>query len=299
MGFRADVEPAVGKVDYSLPWQDLYTRAARALLKEARLAVLHLCAPGKERHQHDLPSWVPDWTESIPAPLAQLPYKYSACGKTSQIVPDDDSTQELVPSGVRVARISDLRDPWYLPPDSNDLLAEPSIRLPARRWSQDIRSLAFSLPNLTDADRKEIAMRTTLADRHVNNAGPLDRLEFGDKPGYEAFLNYISLPLSSEPGYSRDAVFAAMFATGGYLTAMLAAVPNRRPFKSDLDHLGIAPETAEVGDVICILHGATVPFILRPEANGRYRLLREAYVHGIIDGEFIDTAPATEQFTLC
>ena len=60
-----------------------------------------------------------------------------------------------------------------------------------------------------------------------------------------------------------------------------------------------APETAVVGDVVCIFHGAEVPFVLRPEANDRYRLLGEAYVHGIMDGEFMDTAPAIESFILC
>lgn len=38
------------------------------------------------------------------------------------------------------------------------------------------------------------------------------------------------------------------------------------------------------GDICCILFGAPVPFVLRPAGNG-YRLVGEAYVHGIMKGE--------------
>ncbi|OCL05183.1 hypothetical protein AOQ84DRAFT_299424, partial [Glonium stellatum] len=40
------------------------------------------------------------------------------------------------------------------------------------------------------------------------------------------------------------------------------------------------------GDVVCILFGADVPFILRKTETG-YRLVGESYVHGIMYGEAI------------
>jgi hypothetical protein len=49
--------------------------------------------------------------------------------------------------------------------------------------------------------------------------------------------------------------------------------------------LGLAPESAAVGDKVWILAGSQVPFILRSLGQNRYSLVGEAYVHGIMHGE--------------
>jgi hypothetical protein len=52
--------------------------------------------------------------------------------------------------------------------------------------------------------------------------------------------------------------------------------------------LGLAPMDAEVGDIIALLEGGPVPYILRPrvgEEAGCYELIGDAYVHGLMDGE--------------
>ena len=51
--------------------------------------------------------------------------------------------------------------------------------------------------------------------------------------------------------------------------------------------------------MIVIIYGAVVPFVFRDLGNGRYQFVGEAYVHGIMDGEFVETAPQTETFILC
>jgi hypothetical protein len=55
------------------------------------------------------------------------------------------------------------------------------------------------------------------------------------------------------------------------------------------------------GDVICVLYGGTVPFMLRPKEKemGGYYVVGEAYVDGIMDGEYMDTNPKIEKFVLC
>lgn len=42
-------------------------------------------------------------------------------------------------------------------------------------------------------------------------------------------------------------------------------------------------------DEVWILHGALAPVLLRPTSHGRYRLLGDAYVHGIMNGEITVT----------
>lgn len=53
--------------------------------------------------------------------------------------------------------------------------------------------------------------------------------------------------------------------------------------------LGQAPAGAQEGDEICIIKGAQVPFVVRAGSeSGKYRIVGEAYVHGVMDGEMLD-----------
>lgn len=43
-------------------------------------------------------------------------------------------------------------------------------------------------------------------------------------------------------------------------------------------------------NLVCILYGADVPIVLRKAAGGRYVLIGECYMHGIMYGEALKTA---------
>jgi hypothetical protein len=42
------------------------------------------------------------------------------------------------------------------------------------------------------------------------------------------------------------------------------------------EHIGLGPYNASVGDLVCVLHGGDVPFILRQVPAGRYYMMGEA-----------------------
>ena len=57
---------------------------------------------------------------------------------------------------------------------------------------------------------------------------------------------------------------------------------------SDLEQFGIAPPRAEVGDLICVLLGCSVPVVLRRHdtaAGTCYQLIGEAYCYNLMEGE--------------
>lgn len=62
--------------------------------------------------------------------------------------------------------------------------------------------------------------------------------------------------------------------------------------------IGLVPHNALAGDLVVVLHGAQVPFVIRPSAatGGRqYELVGECYVHGLMDGEALNLRlPSTE-----
>jgi len=57
---------------------------------------------------------------------------------------------------------------------------------------------------------------------------------------------------------------------------------------------GLAPQECKVSDIVCILHGCSVPVILsrdRGRIRSLYKVVGEAYVHGMMDGEAMEVAP--------
>ena len=61
---------------------------------------------------------------------------------------------------------------------------------------------------------------------------------------------------------------------------------NRRLFLTASGHLGLGPEALRADDVVCVLGGAVMPYILR-RGVGYFRLVGECYVDGIMDGEVV------------
>jgi hypothetical protein len=47
----------------------------------------------------------------------------------------------------------------------------------------------------------------------------------------------------------------------------------------------LCPASSQVGDLVCFIRDADVPFVLRPVDNDRFELLGEAYMHGFMHGE--------------
>lgn len=68
-------------------------------------------------------------------------------------------------------------------------------------------------------------------------------------------------------------------------------------------HVGLCPSGSRVGDVVVVLFGGRVPYLLRPageEGKGEYRLVGECYVEGVMQGEGFEERVAghEEVFTL-
>lgn len=78
--------------------------------------------------------------------------------------------------------------------------------------------------------------------------------------------------------------------------------PPSRAFISTRGLVGLGPANVESGDKIVVFYGSRVPHLLRrvegPGGEMVYRLVGDAYVHGIMHGEFMATEPETEIFNV-
>jgi hypothetical protein len=77
-----------------------------------------------------------------------------------------------------------------------------------------------------------------------------------------------------------------------FLQRVQSIIWKRRMILTEQERLlGLAPESAQEGDLICIVFGCSVPVLLRKivsdEMTGEhhYQLLGDCYVHGMMDGE--------------
>ncbi|KAL2163257.1 hypothetical protein VTH06DRAFT_5313 [Thermothelomyces fergusii] len=71
----------------------------------------------------------------------------------------------------------------------------------------------------------------------------------------------------------------------GFASAMKAACSGRPYVSTDEGLLGLGCPGVQAGDVVCVLYGTTVPYVLRPRPDGAMSLVGDAYIHGVMDGE--------------
>lgn len=89
-----------------------------------------------------------------------------------------------------------------------------------------------------------------------------------------------------------------------FLRRVQSVVWNRKFLKSaEQDLFGLAPMGTQVGDIICILFGCSVPVILREHRSPKgefdyFELIGEAYVYGLMDGESLHQIRPSKFFKL-
>lgn len=72
---------------------------------------------------------------------------------------------------------------------------------------------------------------------------------------------------------------------GHFYTAYLACGADHRFFVTDTGRMGLGALPAEAGDVVTILNGASVPFLLRPVERG-YLVVGSCYCYSVMHGEY-------------
>jgi Heterokaryon incompatibility protein (HET) len=82
-----------------------------------------------------------------------------------------------------------------------------------------------------------------------------------------------------------------------YYRLMAMLLNCRYYFSTTTGYAGIGYAT-DLGDRIVLFEGADVPFVVRPTADGYYKLNGEAYILGVMHGELVGENYATEWITL-
>ncbi|KAF6819635.1 heterokaryon incompatibility protein [Colletotrichum musicola] len=295
------VDPATGpriRVDYTKDWAAVRVEVARACLAYYGPAVLSfagllpvsgdLAPPAGGAH---VPSWAPDWSsENLSQPLC-VPSIFMARGANQKraYAASRDLKQSLSNCFTVDHRLS-LYASWL------DDVAEPGEPLPETAESADdtarvaslaawVRRLEAILPWInevyqTPGEVREALWKTPIADREFLHNWEMERASA------EMFSAYQALRAGN---VSEGVKYASVAST---------KLHRRRPFRSGRGYLGLGPLATAAGDSVWVIPGADAPFILRPKEGGGFLVVGEAYVHGIMSGEFAELEARLQKIEL-
>jgi hypothetical protein len=213
----------------------------------------------------------------------------------------------LVLEGFHVDEIAGVGSSWI------SGLQEPFDWKAASRMLTEIKINLTRSEHYNQEEKDEAAWRIPIGDKEQGTLGMTQRATSASLQGYGEMNEAIKLANpDSELGSQKFLSYLGMMQT----------MWGARPFRSCKGYVGLVPDTSEEGDTIFIPVGSPVPFVIRkkkrllslatlgeqtndasiriddstPSASQMehkevHELVGEAYVHGIIDGEFPKSHP--------
>lgn len=279
----------------ALTWTELYTTVAGRLIADGHIDLLSLCRGGADDRSM-LPSWVPDWRHRIRTPWSGLkggsaelpPVQIFRAGHDTAVRASlsqgaISSLSVLVIAGHYVDTIREVKSPWTAHLDQNfDWTA-------AGTMLTEIEALLEESDIYPEESRQEAKWRIPIGDKETNTAGQTIRATGLSQTGYEEMKQARQ---TFFPGSSFQGMGAISFMN------MMNSMYGSCPFISERGYVGLCPQGTEPGATVFIPLGGHVPYVIKrtgpsrdveePAARsqaGNWRLLGEAYIHGIMDGE--------------
>jgi hypothetical protein len=257
-----------------------------------------------------VPSWVVDWTRTRGiegnsyGSLSSEKYTVyrAAVGEKAQIQELDDNTIEL--GGLHVDHIKTVGK--IMPSPSRDSLISVSEHNDKwMRWFRETEAMIRYLPwqYHTGQTRSEAYWRTCIGDHSWSNRpAALEDHSLGPLGLWQDEQEFL------QERENSPRPFLERFEGGFAFSNAIGACCNGRCFAvTKKGYMSIVPPGTTEGDMVCLLMGAQVPFILRPlqisdidrsSKEQSYALVGECYVHGMMDGEGLSQGLDARKFVV-
>ncbi len=279
---------AILQPQYNDPIGKLYTDLTTELLRSTRSlqvlsAVQHRAV--KDLEQTGFPSWVPRWAEE---PWSFMLGATIRC-QTYRAGLETEPEYDLVPDELALKVRGIL---FHQVSSCCSVISGEAYRSRESGHTNPVDSIERLLKTNEEASREAYPTNEQWLQAHYMTltAG----MFMGSQEDYARYQKWNVSEQRS--GQNPTEGNADMFAT----TARLWS-EKRRPFLTVKGNVGLGPSVLQEQDLVCVLFGCMVPFILRKQGN-RYRLVGECYVHGIMKGEAIQSwfkgDIAKQEFTL-
>ncbi|KAI3584329.1 hypothetical protein IWW34DRAFT_843182 [Fusarium oxysporum f. sp. albedinis] len=290
--------------DYTCTYAQFCTNTTKALIVQDINMLLRLNCQGPNTLSHDLPSWAIDWAAPFQRTLIPSDPKYEAAVGTQARVRfiDDETGPVLVISAINVGTV--LVNEHAI--DSKTCLVKPKGWPGRGRIRPTTRSLTVILQvekaarltmviksaYATCQERREAVWATaTTGLRMVQGTGPRRATAEESHAYSSAGLKSDMRRLSSFRGRSD-------FSHTSRISAAKYATEQKFFFVTMRGRLGLGTEDIKAGDLVCVALGLHMPIILRSTGNGCYRLVGNAYVHGIMNSEALGKGGAATEMCI-
>ncbi|KAB2571719.1 hypothetical protein DBV05_g9627 [Lasiodiplodia theobromae] len=306
-----DSDPENGELyvdpDYTKTLPEVYeTLARKTLLSSQGLRTLSTVQHGLEVEE-TLPSWVPQWDRLFTYALAQggTSLKNFAASATLPIVVPRFFGSLLVVEGLEFDAVTWVSD---ILPDAVD--SHPKLEYLNTVWDT-VTSFMHTYPDGTDiytafcwtvtAGKDWYGMLVEDEVEHLADFAACQEAYFASPLPDAGMRERLTLShvhesrrqmvmnLPREQFYRAIAASAPTNRRGDadadrFVTAMAYACRFRRFFITRKGFFGIGPPCLKRDDLVCILNGGIVPFVLRHREE-HYKLVGDAYIYGIMNGE--------------
>jgi hypothetical protein len=272
----------------------VYLQVARAIVRDGNLDLLGLAQFPKMFVQ--LPSWVPDWSGVIRPSFcddgATSKLKFAASGNSQvSLLPVVDE-RSLALEGYFVDEVEEVGGPWIWRETGVGIdMARYLTYLSDIKMMCKVSELKGNLIYENEGARSSAFWRVPIGDIEETIIRAQQRATLPFAEGYEGmvqdfeFFQQSKLCSSLDESKSLWNKGEPLRKIGERYRSRIDAMGNKRPYLSEKGYVGMGPISTQPGDVIVVLMGGRVPYILRPRGEGKYFFLGEAYCHGIMDGE--------------
>ncbi|CAJ0555376.1 Ff.00g054410.m01.CDS01 [Fusarium sp. VM40] len=279
-------------IDYTIPTSLLYRDLAMALIEESQTLdvlshVLH--DSGVEKRTSDLPSWVPDWDAAIDDRYHLIYTERTDvirhCRASGDIRPQWklDAAGSVFTCGFQIATI-EATAPGYPSNNPHSMLGGKTIidawrqlaGLPADRTMKPFGEVT--------GDNRERLLQNALSGGLASTPWKIGSSDYSK--ACETWLEWFVSANGDLPEASKKTIQD--------FDEMIQQVSlYRKLIRTDNGSVGFGPEMSEKGDVIVILPGGKVLYVLRRlEIFGsgapRFQLVGDAFIQGAMAGEMID-----------
>jgi hypothetical protein len=292
-----------------------YLRVAKYMVEKGHALELlqHVTFDGSSRN---LPSWVPQWDSGFKSGILgrrmdgpRISNLFSAGGKGRPMLylSNDDQvlfTRGIVWGGVErfgglqdnvvcctpvekvtmhrytIARMSELVSLLAIDEKYQhcEYITDAIFRTPiCDRWNGDVKAPAYLLDGLIEYLDREIAENRPTSDFQV----------FRRKISYMHVR--VALGQHRNTGKRGNADHGRE-----YLERVFEEYSQASTCLTAKGKIGQVPVKAEIGDVIVLIQGCKVPYLLRPLIGDTYMILEHCFVYGIMYGEEWDESDVTE-----
>lgn len=284
----------------------------------------------------NLPSWAPDWRFPIASPIGAFTQFFTAvqieyhAGRqkslcTARFVDSkiNSDTPTLSSYGAEIATVlsvssiltrkghqlsdDDKSEPLNADSSNAAQVEEPTkhnkhilCSLPQSRWFAELEALVHLAETTFESpqDARESAWRVPIGDVELTVQETYQRASEDFKGGYSLVHDRYNKQSDTTDQPPSIPTAEEVSLTSRYWEIMDTQSRGRRYFLTNKGHLGIGPAAMAPGDAAVVLLALNTPLILRAAEEGHYRIVGEAYVNGMMDGQVFEGDYGLREFLI-